>query len=51
MLVAHKCKRDSGQQKQIFDSLDVDHDGTLSIEELTDALMMIKSFRGNRGKA
>ena len=29
----------------------MDHDGTLSIEELTDALMMINSFREDRGKA
>ena len=51
MLLSHKCKRDSGEQKLIFDHLDIDHNGSLSVEELTDALMLIKSFRGDRSKA
>ena len=35
----------------IFDHLDIDHNGLLSENELTEALMLMKSFRGNRSKA
>ena len=35
----------------IFDHLDIDHNGLLSQGELTEALMLMKSFRGDRGKA
>ena len=38
VLMAHKCERDSGEQKTIFMNLDADHDGALSKEEIKTAL-------------
>ena len=38
MLVVHKGRRETDEQKIIFDSLDIDHDGVLSKAELIEAL-------------
>ena len=38
MLVVHKGRRQTDDLKAIFNSLDVDHDGVLSKNELIDAL-------------
>ena len=39
ILIAHKCKRNSGQQKLIFLNLNTNQDGSITIEELTSALV------------
>ena len=41
MLIAHKCKRHSGEQKSVFKKLDADCDGKLSKNDLAKALMQM----------
>ena len=38
-MIAHKCKRNSGQQKALFLNLNTNQDGSITIEELAKALL------------
>ena len=52
LLIAHKCQRNSGQQKQVFNQLNKGADGSISKDELVLALMKVTtSHRGNKVSA
>ena len=44
MLIAMKCKRESGYQKKVFESLDYDQDGALGSKDLLVALLKNKDI-------
>ena len=48
ILIAHKCKLNSDEQKGIFMNLNTNEDGSISIVELTGALLL---FHGDEGSA
>jgi Ca2+-binding EF-hand superfamily protein len=45
IIIAQKCKRESGEQKLVFASLDVNNDGLLSHDELVEALIPFTSSK------
>ena len=45
-LIAHKCKRKEGEQKQIFLNLNTEQNGSISVFELTEALLVFHEDYG-----